>query len=199
MKTILSYTTLNNYLMSPHSYLNRYVYGIKTAETPAMVAGKLAHEVIQAHCMGVKKDARLSDLTWEFTTAEYHAKMPWDDKFTLHGYCDMIDFKSKTLCEIKTSSRPWSQKMFQDLDQWRYYGLVTEMEKVLFITCTPEITNVKTYFSEITTEDKDKARAWAALAIQGIRNGEFMSDIVDGLCTNPRCPYGVNCHWRQNV
>ena len=195
-KIILSYTTINNYHISHHSWLNKML-GVKVPETEAMTSGKVAHQIIQAHCLGKKKSPRLSELTWDFTDAEKHILKPYNEKFTLHGYLDLINYASKTIGEIKTSKTPWSQSRFNELVQWKYYSLVSGFRKVLFITCKPDLSGLKTFYTAVSDEDIREAEKWVKEAIVGIEGGHFKEDLTpDGFCNNPMCPYKENCHFR---
>ena len=193
-KILLSYSTLNDYTNAHHSYLNKLM-GLKQSETPQMNAGKEAHKIIQAHCLDRKKDARLKDLTWEFMQVEVHSRKDYNEKYQLHGFVDMINYKSKVICEIKTSANPKGQSWFNDLMQWRYYAMVTGMRKVLFIMCKPDLTELKIFYQEVTNEDIARAEKWVKDAVEGIDSGKFMDDLVNGHCPGkPRC-WNDNCFY----
>lgn len=189
---VLSYTTINDYHISPHSFLNKAM-GVEKEETDAMRAGKEAHDIIQAHCLGKNPDERLKNLTWNFNGSEWHCRRVWDEKTTLHGYIDLVNYKSKMIGEIKTSTSPWGQKQFDTLIQWKYYALITGFRKVLFITCKPDLSGVKVFYAEAQAKDMMEAKTWVQKAVDGINAGKFTGDLVDGKCTNPRCPYGERC------
>ena len=191
---LLSYTTIDNYLKCHHSWLCKQL-DIKIEETDAMKQGKINHKIIQAHLLGEKMDDRLSSLTWKFQKAEYHARMNWDEEYNLHGYADCVDFKSKTLCEIKTGS-PWSMQKFNDLMQWKYYAMVTGFRRVLFINCDNQLGNVRTFLMEATDKDMENAKQWVSRAVQGLKQGLLKDDLVNGKCTDPyKCPYGRQCYF----
>ena len=196
----LSYTGLANYHRSPHSYINKCM-GVETPETDAMRLGKAVHALVQDHCMGVKKDERLKDLEWNFTSKEWHCRRTCADGIILHGYIDLVNFKSKMLCEIKTGSSGMSQKEFDELVQWKYYAYVTGFRKVLFLSLetagTPEdiyIKKIHTEYREVTDKDVQEATEWAATAIEGIKAGRFYDDLEGGRCQRGReCPYANYC------
>lgn len=193
----LSFTTINNYHKSPHSWLNKQL-GIKTITSPAMAAGKEAHKVIQDHCLGKKTDPRLKALTWHFKTAERHVIRPYGDKYSLHGFLDLVAYNSRTVGEIKTGSI-WSQGRFADSMQWRFYGMIAEMKHALLITCRFDLSGLKTFYFEITPADIERARKWVDYAIEGIEAGRFRDDLVDGKCLRPDCPYGEACYFKKYV
>jgi hypothetical protein len=195
-KILLSYSTLNDYTNAHHSYINK-LFGIKQPETPAMFAGKEAHKTIQAHCLGTKKDDRLKDLTWDFMQDEYHARKDYNDKYQLHGFIDMVNWKSKVICEIKTSATPKGQSWFNELIQWRYYSMVTGLRKVLFIMCKPDLSELKTFYQEVTDEDIAKAEKFVKSAVEGIDNGLFTDDLLPGkICPGiPKCWFRERCFY----
>jgi hypothetical protein len=170
--------------------------GVETITTPAMSSGKEAHRVIQDHCLGKKKDERLADFQWTFTNAEKHVIRPWDDKFNLHGFIDLIAYNSKVIAEIKTGT-PWSQRKFADSFQWRYYCMLTGFRKALMITCRFDLSEFKTYYFEATEEDIKRTEVWVNEAIAGIEAGKFKDDLDEnGVCTLPYCPYGDACRFK---
>ena len=92
-KVWLSYSTLNNFYLSPHSWLNRLM-GIKQPETPAMTAGKEAHRIVIDHVCGIKKDERIP-LDLHFEKPEYKVFADYKDEFGLYGFVDAISYKGK--------------------------------------------------------------------------------------------------------
>lgn len=195
-KIILSYTKINNYHISPHSWLNAML-GIKTVTTEAMQHGKDAHKIIQDHCLGIKKDPRLSTFDWHFTEAEHHTLKPYNDKFTLHGYIDMIAYDSKVIAEIKTGGTTWSQQKFWDHMQWRYYAMVTGFHKALLITCHFDLSDFKTFYFEASDTELAKAKIWVDEAITGIEAGKFYGGLDENKhCIQYDCPYGEACHFK---
>ena len=100
MKTILSFTTLDNYTKASHTYINK-VLGIVQPETEPMRAGKEAHKRLQEHLMGKRLPI---DLDWDCTAVEYHAKKEADDEFLFHGFLDGVNWKSKTALKSKQAA-----------------------------------------------------------------------------------------------
>lgn len=197
-KPILSYTTLSNLYVSPHSYLNKQL-SLKPPETEAMLKGRDLHKIIQDHLLGVKKDDRLSSLDWNFQKAEVHVKKDMGE-FLWHGYLDCCSYASKVFCEIKTGKNPWNQSRFSSSPQPAYYAYVSGLHKTLFITCDFELGQLKTFYKEFSEEDLQKAKEWAEGAQRIIIEGRLKEDLTerDGkfYCENPACPYKENCQWR---
>lgn len=194
-RLVLSYSTINNLYLSPHSFLNKAL-GIEIPTTEAMTAGKEAHLRIQDHVLGIKKDDRLSDLKWNFKQKEYKCFAPYNDKYQLYGFVDAVNFASKLFLEIKTSSSPWSQQKFDNLEQWRFYALALNFRKVLFITCTKDLQNLKTFYREVSEEDLTRVKKWIDGGIDIIEKGNFKSDLDEnGKCQNPKCPYSTACYF----
>ena len=171
---------------------------IKIPENEYMRAGKEAHKIIQAHCLGKKKDDRLTDFDWHFTSQEQNFTYRYNDEFNIHGYVDLVAYDSKVICEIKTSSKPWGQQQFEDSQQWRLYSLVTGFKKILLVTCKPDLSSLKTYYREVNDNDLEQVKHWIEEGIKIIKRGEFKTDLVDGHCVNYRCPYSSACFFRQN-
>lgn len=195
MKTILSYTTLSNVYIAPHSYLCKMM-GLKTPETDAMRKGKEAHGKLQDIASGKVHDDRFDGFGWDFPTREYHCKQDYNEDFTLHGYLDLCSFKRKEFMEIKTGSKVWNQSQFYNLIQAPYYSLVSGLRKCVFVTCTFDLDDVKVFTQEFTDKDWEKAKAWVDGAIAIITDPKKLtSDLVDGRCVSPRCPYSSNCYF----
>lgn len=195
MKPILSYTTLSNLHISPHSYINKMM-GIETPENEYMTKGKSVHQIIQDHFSGKKIDPRLSNWNFKFNKVEYHCRKEYGN-YLLHGFLDAANFATKEFLEIKSSSKPWSQSQFYNLIQAPYYALVSGLKKVVFLTCDFDLKNIKIFTQEFSDRDLHKAQGWADEAIKIIESGEFRSDLdATAHCDNPRCPYGSNCWFR---
>ena len=194
-KVLLSYSTINNYYLSPHSYYNKLM-GIETPETEPMREGKKAHAIFQDHVIGIKKDERLKDFDWSFQKKEYHCRKDFSEKYQFHGYCDAVSFESKTFLELKTvtkESSVWSQGKFHAIMQPRYYSWVTGLKKCLFVSCTFDFKNIKCYSCEFDADDWHKAQEWAEEAARRIDVGDFYSDLVDGKCQG--CSYKELCYF----
>ena|SRR3990167_4968243 len=191
-KIILSYSALNDLIQWPHTWLNKQM-GFKIPETPYMTAGKEAHLAIQRHLLGAK-DRKLDGLDWKFQKSEYHARKNYTDKYILHGFLDAISFDSKVICEIKTSNNPWSQQKFDASIQWRYYSFVTDFRKILFITCKPDLSNLKTYYREISDQDLKQAEEWVNKGLSILEEGNFTKYLDGGKCDGT-CSYRENCYF----
>lgn len=192
-KPILSYTTINNIHIAPHSYLNKLA-GIKTPTSDVMNKGKEAHEKLQRHLLGIEKLPINLDLS--FGRAEYHARKDEGD-FIYHGYLDCVSFDSKTMVEIKTTgSKTWTLGDFEKHPQGAYYSWVTGFRKIFYITCKFDLSDLKTYYKEFTDEDMERSKQWALEASSKITEGKLKEDLVDNKCVNYRCPYGSQCLWK---
>jgi len=193
-KILLSYSSLYDLHISPHSWLNKQL-GVVKETTPAMEKGKELHKLIQDHVAG-KKDTRLSAIEWEFPTAEFHCRKDWNEKYQLHAYLDGCNFASKTFMEVKTGKNAWTQGRFNDLIQAPYYAFVSNLHKCYFVTCDFDLKTIKTFYKEFTPDDLEKARKWAEDGIK-ILEGDLKADLVDGKCLLERCPYGNKCFFKS--
>jgi hypothetical protein len=188
----LSYSTLDALIKHPHTYLCKAM-GIEQPVNEYMEAGKIAHKIVTDHVCGIKKDSRVT-IDLEFTNPEYKCFTDYRDNYSLYGFCDAVNFKSKAIMEYKTSTKPWSQQRFDDLIQIPFYGLATNFRKVFMVTSTAELTNFKVFYKEITDADIQKAKDFIEKGISIIEKGDFKSDLVDGHCDGS-CIYGQNCYF----
>lgn len=188
MKTLLSYTTLADLHVAPHTYYNK-IMGVKKPESDAMNKGSDAHKVIQRHVSKQEINPKLVDL-WEFPRIEYHCRKDHNDKYTWHGFMDGVNFASKVFLEIKSSkNHPMGQSEFNKLIQPKYYSFVSGLRKVYFISCNFDLSTVKTFYQEYSDEDIKEAEAWALKGLDIIESGAYLEDkTCDGLCS-----YRENC------
>lgn len=200
--TILSYTTLNNLHEASHTWVNKML-DIKPEQTDAMRCGKLAHKMIQDHVSGVKKMENFN-VEWDFPRIEYHCKLPFNSDFLFHGYCDGVNFKTKSFMEIKTSkSTLWSQGEFDRSMQPVYYSYVTKFPHAFFLTCLfiPQedgsvlLGPPRKFYRKFEPEEWEKARIWAEEGIKIIQSGDYTGglDKDTGKCLG--CSYGRLCHF----
>ena len=193
MKTLLSYTTISDYLQANHTYICKQLGCVKP-ETEAMLAGREAHQVLQGHLLG---EIKLPiDLDWNCTDIEYHARKDADEEYQFHSYLDGVNWKSKVAFEIKTSgSNPWGQGQFNSSIQPKYYSWITGLKKFVFITCKFDLSGLKVFYKEMTDQDWKEAEDWAMKALKGIKAGEFKGGLDEktGKCLG--CNYQQNCHF----
>ena len=174
----LSYTTINNLILEPHTWLCKQM-GLPTFTTGAMTEGKAAHKVIQEHVSGRVIDPRLEMVKCTFKTVETkdqdpatHFLIPHSKNYAVHGYLDGLDIDR--FLEIKTSSNPWSMGQFARLMQWRVYALSNPAYKTAwFITCTRDLRNPAVYKIDVTDKDRQMAREWIDKGIAIIEAGNF--------------------------
>jgi CRISPR/Cas system-associated exonuclease Cas4 (RecB family) len=156
-----------------------------------MEAGKVAHEVVINHVCGIKRDDRLPADLPTFQKPEYKVFEDYRNGYALYGFCDSVDFRTKTIMEYKTSSTPWSQGKFDKLMQIPFYALATHFRKIYMITSTADLQNFKVFYKEINNDDIKGVSDWIESGIKIIESGNFTSDLIDGKC--PGCNYGPNC------
>jgi hypothetical protein len=164
----------------------------KVPETPYMTAGKVAHEVIQNHCIDKKPDRRFVDL-WNFQKAEWNFRAPYNKKFGIGGRVDLINFKTKVFGEIKTgnSKLPPMSKFDTEI---AFYAFGTNFRKAYFISCLQDLSAHKTSYREITAADIQKAKDWIDGACAIIEKGDYLHEKCDG-----SCPYGSACYVYNNT
>jgi hypothetical protein len=190
-KLYLSYSTLNDLIQHPHTYLCKAL-GIVQPVSEAMEAGRQAHEIVIGHVCGTKIDHRLPDTLPGFQKPEYKVFAEYRNGYALYGFCDAVDFRSKTIMEYKTSGTTWSQNKFDALMQIPFYSLATNFRKVYMITSHADLTGFKVFYKEVTDAEIEKVKAWIESGIKIIESGNFTSDLVDGKCPG-RCNYGSAC------
>ena len=205
--THLSYSTINMILERPHTWLNK-VAGLKGEDKTWFHEGTEAHRIIQAHVSGKKLDERLSGITFTFPVVEERdldARCKFSfvrEGIEIIGFFDGLDEANNRFLEIKTSSNPWPISQYQDSYQRRLYALAKpKMTESILITCKrkPEQwveTPPKVYRLPLTQQDREEAEAWVAKAIAFVKAGNYTSDLVDGKCVDPRCPFGRSCMFK---
>jgi hypothetical protein len=201
MKVQLSYTTINDLINEPHTWLCKQM-GLKKFEYSAMREGKEAHRIIQDHVSGVRLDERLSKITVRIPIVERFDRDPQthfvyevNEKYSVHGYLDGLDPESKTLMEIKTSSNPWSIGKFYYLMQWKIYALALNLDHAIFITCTRDLQRPAVYPMKITAQQKQAAKDWINKGIAILEKGDFS---YNGIGRSRYCGY-INCPYCGGV
>lgn len=195
-KLYLSFSTLDALIKHPHTYLCKAM-GIEQPVNEYMEAGKIAHKIVTDHVCGIKKDPRVM-IDLEFTNPEYKCFKDYRDNYALYGFCDAVSFKSKSIMEYKTSTKPWSQQRFDDLIQIPFYSLVTEFRKIFMVTSTSDLINFKVFYKEVVDKEIQKAKDFIEQGIAIIEKGDFTSDLVGGKCDGS-CNYRINCHFYKEV
>ncbi len=193
----LSYTTLNDLITCPHSWLCRQM-GLSKKTFGFMTEGKEAHRIIQAHVSGKQLDPRLEKITVKFPIVEEtdqdektHFEFAFNKKYGVHGYLDGLDLENGRILEIKTSSTPWSMNKFYQLMQWRIYALSNSVYKeAWFITTTRDLKKPNTFMLNITEKDKEKALKYIQMGIDIIESGKF--DPTNTKCNYIGCPFGCD-------
>lgn len=211
MKEIhFSYSSLNDLITCPHSWLNRMM-GKKKPWVEAFRKGKEGHRIIQDHVAGIKKDPRIEYLTEVFPIVETCDFDP-NCKFELRirgysfiGFLDLQDPANRRYGEIKLSSNPWSLGKYKDSIQRKIYAMAyPQYERGILITGTlnPDEwkhTKLKVMEMSLTEKDRQEAMEWINRGLDIFEEGDFNGglDPETGRCADSRCPYGQNCHFRS--
>lgn len=211
--TTLSYTTMNNLINCPHTWLCKMM-GLKTYSIQAFEDGKLCHRIIQDHVSGVKLNPlleslpKISQVEDEDLDPKMHFEYKYNDKYMIHGYTDGRNPETGELLEIKTGKK-WSAGDFAKLPQWKIYGLaLPEYSKIWFVNTPrdPKLWNnqtVRVMNSQISTKNRQEAAAFIDQAIFIIENIKTeiqgVKSQIDTVKKNrycfyidcPYCPKGV--------
>ena len=166
--------------------------GATVPENEYMIAGKAAHKIFTDHVTGVKLDSRIP-FTVKFQKPEHKVFGDYTSGYGLYGFIDAISYKTKTICEYKTSSKPWNQARFEKLMQIPFYGLATGFRKIYMVTSTPDLENFKTFYKELTDADIQNVKDWIDGAIAKLKAGDFYGDLDENRKCTGRCPYGAHC------
>ena len=204
-----SYSTISDLMVCSHSWINRLMKK-KKPWLEAFKLGKEGHRIIQDHIGGIKADPRLEYLTEKFSIVE---KTDFDPatKFNIRvkgysviGYLDAHDPEGKKIGEIKLSSSPWSQGKYRESPQRKIYALAfPQYTKGILITGQKEpekwaTDHLKVRELDLTAKDREEALAWLTKGIEIFEEGDFNGGLdEEGRCTDNRCPYGNNCHFRS--
>ena len=209
----LSYTTMNDLVRSPHSWLNKQM-GVEKQYPEhieeAFRKGKELHRLIQDHVADIKPDKRVGAfLERKFPIVEVEEKDPRceffykvNDKYALYGYFDGWNPETKTLLEIKSGTTLWTTGKFAKSIQRKLNALGTpNAVESLLVSVHSDIdlwerVLPKKVLIPITEKDRADALEFVNDAIKIIEGGDFTSDLVDGKCVDYNCPYGRNCRFK---
>lgn len=196
----------------PHNYLNK-INKIPQPESDALVEGKAAHRIMQDHVCGKKPHEDFEHIDLHFPIVEHFDfdprckfEVPFQEH-TIIGFIDGLDkpvqYNPTRMLEGKFSSSPWSLNKYKNDPQRKIYGwAVRSLTEAYLITGKrrPEewkTHKIKTARVPFVTKDYADAEEWMLFAINKIKNGDFLSDLVDGICVNPRCYWGENCMFKK--
>ena len=183
-KTIISFTTLNNVHKHPCWWLNKQM-GIEEEPNQFMIAGKKAHEQF---ALKIKNKEKLPfDL--DFQEAEVHFRRSHNDQYLWHGWADGVNYKSKSLLEVKTvNKRVWTNSDMDRSMQPVYYSWISGFSKVFLLSCKFDFSEPKLYYREYTQDDWKKAEKWALEGLKIIEETDWKT-----LTCDASCPLGERC------
>lgn len=192
-KSSLSYTTMNNAMLEPHTYLNKLM-GLKTYQTQAMAEGDIAHGITQRHVSGVEQHPILT--AKKLPTFELVERWKWDEqmrvrfdineKYYFTGFLDADDPGRGDIGEFKFGV-VWSLGKFARLIQWQLYALGRpEHKKTWFVNAprdpkTWNEANVFVYNMDITADHRQAASEWIKKALTTIDNIKEETDRAEAL------------------
>lgn len=179
---ILSYTTLNNIHKFPCWYFNTKVMGMKEPENEYMIKGKESH----------KKFQELKKLPYDldFPSREVHFRKSHNAKYLFHGYADAVNYKSKSLLELKTVNKTlWTNSRMDASIQPIYYSWISGFQKVFLLTSHFNLDfPIPPFYREYTQADWKRAEKWAIEGIKIIETTDYKTLTCDG-----SCPLGQDC------
>lgn len=205
---ILSFSTINMLYTASHNWINKQM-GLKPEDRPYFKRGRAAHRIIQDHVSGVRLDDRLAHINYKFPiveTVDFDPKckifVPVDKNYAVRGYVDGHDPVNRRFLEIKTGV--WSIGKYQNSFQRKIYslGLPSYTESIMVTgEWDPNAWKMappKVYIVPSTPKDRQEAMDWIIGGINIIEKGDFSGGLdAGGVCTNPYCYYGVNCHFKH--
>lgn len=209
----LSYSTINELLTYPHSWINKQM-GIKKPDKKAFFEeGKRVHRVVQDHLCGKVHDERVALVTdKKFPIVEQEEfdknckiEVKISREYLYMGYFDGWNPEIGEILEIKTSVKEtglWSLQKYKDSYQRKGYGLgLPSATQSFLITAIQDMdlwdrVKPKTRSLPITQADRDDAMAWIEKAIKFLEAGDFTGDLDNGRCNHYMCPYGENCYFK---
>jgi hypothetical protein len=204
-----SYSTLNMLQTYSHCWINKMLK-VKQEDRSYFRAGHEGHKIIQDHVAGRKRDDRINYLVDTFPITEA-VDFDTNCKFSIQvggyeviGYLDGDDPENKRFLEIKLSGSPWSMMKFQRAMQRKIYGLAKpNYTNSVLLTGSLDPNDwtrnkIKRYVVPITDKDREEAVAWIKSGIAIFENGDFNGGLDEnGRCTDPGCPWGRNCHFKN--
>lgn len=194
--------------------------GVEVPDNIFLKEGKDGERIITAHVSGKKKDPRISYITNVFPIIE---EKQFDDRlrfkktviaegteYIVQGFADGLNLESLERLEVKLSSAPWSLSKFQKsmqrkmyiwLDDGKYkhdYLITGSRDPNVWDKQKLEISHIET-----TPKDGQDAFEWLMKGIQRLKDiksimdsGDPSTGLVDGVCANRYCLYGVNCQFK---
>ena len=177
-KITLSFTALNNVHKFPCSWLNK-IMGIEQESNEYMIAGKAAHERIAK--IIENKEKLPNDL--DFQKAEVHFRKSHNEKYLWHGYADGVNYRSKSLLEVKTVSKNlWTNAQMDKSMQPVYYSWLSGFPNVFLLTCKFDLSSPKVYYRKYTQDDWKRAEKWALEGLKIIETTDWKTYKCDGSC-----------------
>lgn len=207
----LSFSTMRLLHECPHNYVNK-MSGIPQPESEALIEGRRNHRIMQDHVSGRKLHEDFSHIDLKFPIVEvedYDPRCKFEVPFRGHTIIGFIDGLDKpvqesptVMLEGKFSSSPWSLTKFKKSAQRKIYGwAVPSLEKAFLITGHRKtdkwkVKRIKTAMVPFTEQDYEEAIEYMNFAIDKIKSGDLLTDLVGGKCTDPYCWWGENCMYK---
>lgn len=126
-KPYLSYSQLSTWHYNKGQYVDRYIFGIPTIETPELLFGKKVSELLEKGKWGREsKELRAAlDRIIRYQKAEHELRVTFPTKkgeFELLGYIDSYDPKKVRIMEYKTGAKLWDKKRADEHLQTQIYA-----------------------------------------------------------------------------
>lgn len=208
-RLILSFSSLSILHECPHNWINK-INKIEQPESLALTEGKVAHRLMQDHFSGKILRDDLKHIDYKFPIVEEvdfdertKFEIEFGDKYLIMGFIDGLNLEEGRMLEIKSSSSPWSLGKFAKSAQRKIYGWARkDIKEALLVTGLRDpdkwaTTLPKTALIEFTEQDYEEAVKYIEDGIKILESGEFTTDLVDGVCRNPRCYWGENCMFKE--
>ncbi len=179
----ISWTTLNNVHKFPCYYWNVKIMDMKYPETENMRKGKKAHEKFA--------ELKKLPLDLDFPKREVYFRKSYSKDFFLLGYADAVNYRSKSLLELKTVNKTlWTNSRMDKSMQPVYYSYLSGLPNVFLLTCYFDLSSPKLFYRKYSPDDWKKVEKWIDEGVKIIEKTDWKHYKCDG-----SCPFGVECYF----
>ena len=207
----LSFSTLRLLHDCPHNYVNK-ISKIEQPESIYLIEGKEGHRIGQDHVSGKKLHPGMAHIKMVFPIVEekdFDERLKFEVPYkghTIIGFCDALDKlipdSPTRLAEFKFSSSPWSLDKYKKDYQRKMYGwAIRSLKEAILITGQRQPEKwlsqpPKTLKVPFVEQDYVDAEWFIDRGLEIIQSGDFLTDLEDGKCRDPRCYWGERCMFK---
>lgn len=209
----LSYSTLRMLHENSHGWVNRQL-GLKVPDNEWFRRGREAEKLVttQVSRQGItlpQFSKKLDPLYFPVVGQKdfderLKFEMPLDDKYTLIGFADGINWEEGKILECKTPV--WNLPKFANSMQRKIYALgFPQLETMTMVSCDAKydergklvISDLKVWNQKYTAQDVEDAKNYIKGGIAILESGVYTGGLDEsGHCADRWCMWQENCHFR---